>query len=231
LKAGIEMKERDHSPTCERAPDLIAFLYNEADEREAKDFQLHLSECGSCREEAASFGVVRESISVWRDEALAGFVATPVATKTNRKSALAALRQYFDLSPLWLQSATALAICVFCLLFGIFIYRTPGGRQVQTTYRNPNAIYTQEDINRLVKEALAKQQANQKPPVETPSQQLQTVKYQKPKNVRPSSSTQFARSKRPLSRAEREQLAADLRLLSTSEDDSLQLLGDKINQE
>ena len=104
---------------------MIAFIYNEADEREAQDFKLHLRECSSCREEAASFGVVRESITAWRDEALAGFVSTPVAaTKTNKKSALAALRQFFDLSPLWLKGATAFALLVFCLLLGIVIFRT-----------------------------------------------------------------------------------------------------------
>ena len=92
------MKERDHSPNCERAADLIAFIYNEADEREAHEFELHLRECNSCREEAAAFGVVRESIATWRDEALAGFVSTPVAMKSNGKSALAALRQFFDLA-------------------------------------------------------------------------------------------------------------------------------------
>lgn len=224
------MKERDHSPTCERASDLIAFIYNEADERDAQDFQLHLRECSSCSEEAASFGLVRESITTWRDEALAGFVSTPVATRTNRKSALAALRQFFDLSPLWLQSATAIAVCLFCLLLGVIIFRSPE-RQVVITNQNPNAIYTQQDINRMVDEALAKQQKSMKPAVEMPSEKPQTVKNQKPKNVQQSSSSQFAKSRRPLSRAEREQLAADLRLLSTDEDEPLRLLGDRINQE
>lgn len=224
------MKERDHSPTCERASDLIAFIYNEADEREAQDFQLHLRDCSSCREEAASFGVVRESIHTWRDEALAGFVATPLATTTNRKSALAALRQFFDLSPLWLKGATAFALAMFCLLVGIVIFRSRE-RQVIMTNHDPNAIYTKDDVNRIVNEALAKQQESPKPLVETPAEKSQTVNYQKPKNVRPSSSTQFAKSRRPLSRAEREQLAADLRLLSTREDEPLHLLGDRINQE
>ena len=224
------MKERDHSPGCERAADLIAFIYNEADERETQDFEFHLRDCEVCREEAASFGLVRESITTWRDEALAGFVSTPVTTTTKRKSALAALRQYFDLSPLWLQSVTVIAICLFCLLFGFFIYRSPE-RPVQTTGRNPNAIYTQEDINRLLNEALAKQKESTKPAVEGPIEKPQIVKNQKPKNVQRSSSDQFAKSRRPLSRAEREQLAADLRLLSKSEDEQLQLLGDRINQE
>ena len=222
------MKERDHSPDCERAADLIAFIYNEADEREAQDFQLHLRECSSCREEAASFGVVRESIVTWRDEALAGFVSTPVETKTNRKSALAALRQFFDLSPLWLQSATTIAVCLFCLLVGYIIFRSPE-RQVPITNQNPNAIYTQQDVNRMLSEALAK--ATPKPAVETPPEKPLPVKNQKRQNGRPASSSQFAKSRRPLSRAEREQLAADLRLLSTDEDEPLQLLGDRINKE
>jgi hypothetical protein len=222
------MKERDHSPICERASDLIAFIYNEVDERETQDFRLHLRDCSSCREEAASFGMVRESITTWRDEVLAGFVATPVATTTNRKSALAALRQFFDLSPLWLKGATAFALVMFCLLVGIVVFRSRE-RQVTVTSHDPNAIYTRDDVNRMVNEALAK--ASPKPNVVTPPNESQTVKYPKPKNVRPLSSNQVAKSRRPLSRAEREQLAADLRLLSTSEDDPLQLLGDRINQE
>ena len=217
------MKERDHSPSCERAPDLIAFIYNEASEQEAQDLQLHLRECSSCREEAASFGFVRESIITWRDEALAGFVSTPVTTH-DKKSALTALRQFFDLSPLWLKGATALALLAFCLLVGIVVFRNREG-QVEVTNKNPNAIYTEQDVNRLVKEALAKQQETPTPPVEIPAEKPQTVKYQKPKTA------QFAKSRRPLSRAEREQLAADLRLLSMTEDEPLQLLGDRINQE
>ena len=220
------MNERDNSPGCERASDLIAFIYNEADEQEARDFKLHLRECSSCRDEASSFGVVRESIVTWRDEALAGFVSTPVATKTNRKSALAAVRQFFDLSPLWLKGATAFALLTFCLLAGIVIFRSRE-RQVYITSHNPNAIYTEQDLTRRVNEALAKQQEG----TPAPAEKEQTVKYQKPKTVQPLSSKQFAKSRRPLSRAEREQLAADLRLLSTRDDESLYLLGDRINQE
>ena len=223
------MNERDLSPTCERASDLIAFIYNEADEREAQDFKLHLRECSSCREEAAAFGLVRESITTWRDEALAGFVSTPVATTTNRKSALAALRQFFDLSPLWLKGATAFALLTFCALVGLVIFRS--NNQQIATQQNPSAIYTAEDVNRAVNDALAKQQANAQRPVESPSEKERIVKYQKPKNVRPASPNQFAKSRRPLSRAEREQLAADLRLLSTGDDEPLHLLGDRINQE
>ena len=223
------MNERDNSPSCERAPDLIAFIYNEIDEREAQEFKLHLRECSSCREEAASFGVVRESIITWRDEALAGFVSTPVTTTTNSKSAFAALRQFFDLSPLWLKGATAVAVVAFCVLVGIVVFKG-NDEPVQLTTHNPNAIYTEQDVDRKVKEALAKQQESTKQLVETAAVKEQPVKYQKPKSSQPAPSNQSAKSRRPLSRAEREQLAADLRLLSTRDDEPIQLLGDRINQ-
>jgi len=213
------MKE---TPDCERASDLIAVLYNEADERERRDFQLHLNECSTCREEVASFGVVRESITEWRDEALAGFVSQPVATKAPRKSALAALRQFFDLSPLWLKGATAFAAVAFCVLAVMaFVNMQSKNVQVASTAPSSETHYTKEDVERLVNEALAKQE---KPKPPTP---LIVEESPKPKK---SAATQFAKSRRPLSKAEREQLAADLRLLSNSEDESLNLIGDRINQ-
>jgi hypothetical protein len=224
------MKERDHSPGCERASDLIAFIYNEADEREAQDFQLHLRECSVCREEAASFGLLRESITTWRDEALAGFVSTPVTTATNRKSALTAVRQFFNLSPLWLKGATAFALVVFCLLVGIVIFRSRE-RQVNLTSKNPNAIYTEQDVQRMINDALAEEQAHNTSGSKFPPEVVAAWKKRTAKKSASSSSNQFAKSRRPLSRAEREQLAADLRLLSTTEDEPLQLLGDRINQE
>lgn len=211
------MKE---TPDCERASDLIAFLYNEADERERRDFQLHLNECSTCREEVASFGMVRESITEWRDEALAGFVSQPVATKAPRKSALAALRQFFDLSPLWLKGATAFTVVAFCVL-AVMVFMQSKNVQVASTAPSSETHYTKADVERLVNDALAKQE---KPKPPTP---LTVQESPKPKR---SASTQFAKSRRPLSKAEREQLAADLRLLSTSEDEALNLIGDRINQ-
>ncbi len=218
------MNEIQNSPGCERASDLIAFLYGEANEHEARDFQLHLQQCKSCRDEVASFGDVRDSITAWRDEALAGFVSTPVTAQPKTKSALAALRQFFDLSPLWLKGATALAAVTFCVLAGLALFRSNNDHVTSTK------VYTEQDVNRLVKEALA-QQAPVQPPAQPPSPENVAVNLPKPKpkSSRASSPAQFARSQRPLSKAEREQLAAELRLLS-SDDATLNLLGDRINQ-
>ena len=218
------MNEIQNSPGCERASDLIAFLYGEANENETRDFQLHLQQCSSCRDEVASFSDVRESITAWRDEALAGFVSTPVKAQPKTKSALAALRQFFDLSPLWLKGATALAAVTFCVLAGLALFKSDH----QVISKNPDAVYTQQDVNQAVKEALA-QQARVQPPVETPSPENVAVNSVKPKPKR-SQATQSARSQRPLSKTEREQLAAELRLLSSDDDATLHLLGDRINQ-
>lgn len=220
------MNEIQNSPGCERASELIAFLYGEADEHEARDFQQHLQQCSSCREEVASFGNVRESITAWRDEALAGFVSTPVPTQP--KSALAALRQFFDLSPLWLKGATALAAVTFCVLAGLALFKTNNNQMIS---KNPDAVYTQQDINQAVKEALV-QQARRQLPVQIPSPENVAVNTPKPKpkSPRASSSAQSARSQRPLSRQERNQLAAELRLLSSTDDATLTLIGDRINQ-
>jgi anti-sigma factor RsiW len=222
------MNEIQNSPGCERASELIAFLYGEADEHEARDFRLHLQQCSGCREEVASFGDVRQSITAWRDEALAGFVSTPLTAQPMTKSALAALRQFFDLSPLWLKGATALAAVTFCVLAGLALFKT---NHEPVISKNPDAVYTQQDVNQAVKEALA-QQARVQPPVQTPSPENITLNSPKPKpkSSRASSPTQFARSQRPLSKQEREQLAAELRLLSSDDDATLHLLGDRINQ-
>ena len=210
------MKETNNSPDCERGPDLIAFLYNEASEHERRDFESHLSVCRTCREEAASFGVVRESITAWRDEALAGFVATPLP----KKSALAAFRQFFDLSPLWLKGATAFAALALCALATLAIVKLKSNEpQLASTPVNQEKVYTAQEVDRMIKDALAKQPEEVVNPIEAP----------KPKTVK--STTQMAKSRRPLSRAEREQLAADLRLLSPRDDADLQLIGDRINQE
>jgi hypothetical protein len=220
------MNDRDHSPECERASDLIAFLYKETNESETRDFEVHLKECRACREEVASFGVVRESIAAWRDEALSGFVSTTLAATSQKKSALAAWRQFFDLSPLWLKGATAFAILTFCVLVALVASPKPNRSERDSAASiaekaKPETLYTQQDVDRLVKEALAKQ--------EKPREPMVVAQSPKPKATRAPS--QLANSRRPLTRAEREQLAADLRLLSTDDDVDLNLLGDRINNQ
>ena len=55
---------------CERAEELVAYLYGEAAPDEAKAFRRHLNACAVCREELAAFGAVREAVGEWRAEVL-----------------------------------------------------------------------------------------------------------------------------------------------------------------
>lgn len=208
------MNETMNSPGCERAADLMAFLYRETDDGETRAFELHLRDCANCRDELASFGVVRDSILAWRDEALSGFVSTPLPAK---KSALAALRQFFDLSPLWLKAATGFAVVTFCVLLGWLV---TGNKKVAPVAVNTGATYTQQEVDRLVEEALAKQQPQ--PPAKATEPVVSVAKPPRRK-----SPPRQAKDRRPLSRAEREQLAADLRL--TPDENDFDLF-DRINR-
>lgn len=219
------MKEKQNSPVCTEATNLIAFLYGEATDAEVRNFELHLEECQACAQELASFGLVREAVVTWRDEALSVFSTTALPVQTDRKSALAAFRQFFELSPLWLKSATAFAAVVFCVLTGLAVVQISREDRSASIPAIRNATYTQQDVDRIVNEALAKHE------LRTPSIEIQAAaKLLERKNAGTISRATATKSQRPLSRAEREQLATDLRLLSTANDLNLNLLGDLINE-
>lgn len=211
-----------NSPDCERSSDLMAFIYNEMDASESREFDAHLKQCAACRSEAAAFGVVRESIVAWRDEVLTGFV--PSTATPTRRSAIAAFRQFFDLSPLWLKGAAAFAVLTFCVLIGLAYVNLDKEPPVA---KNNDALYTRQDVDRIVNEALAKQK---NAPVENTSDGAVVTLNPTPSRTKKAIKRQPAAigNRRPLSRAEREQLAADLRLLTT--DDDFDLLGDRINK-
>lgn len=222
------MNEIDNSSACERADDLVSVLYGEASERERRDFELHLKQCGACRAEFASFAQVRESIGEWRDEALTGFVSTPPMPAPVRKSAMAAMRQFFALSPWWMKGAVGFAALVFLVLAVLAVGRLRSSGEVpQVAERNPSAVYTEQDVERMVQAALAKQGHEQE--VGEPRKPM-VVESSGVKSPNVAKSSSVPRARRPFSRAEREQLAAELRLLSGRDDVDLDLLGDGINK-
>jgi len=209
------MNEKNNSSACGRADDLVSVLYGEAGEREQRDFEVHLKQCAGCQAEFAAFAQVRESIGEWRDEALSGFVSSP-AVVPQRKSATAALRQFLGLSPLWMKAAVGFAVVVFCLLLALAVSRLQTNGevpQVATSSSHPDAVYTKDEVARMVQEALAKQERERpavapKPiVVESPQRKDSTV-----------AKSHVPPLRRPFSRAERDQLAADLRLLSDEND-------------
>jgi anti-sigma factor RsiW len=133
---GQQMQEASaqQRPSCARAEDLVTYLYGEAGEAEAQDFERHMQDCGSCRAELAAFGQARENIKEWRQHLLdfPAFEGSAVpalgdmTTTGERKFglALAALRQFFTVSPVWMRAGTVAASVMICALAALAVARS-----------------------------------------------------------------------------------------------------------
>lgn len=133
--------------TCGRAEDMVAYLYGESTRAEALSFNEHLDACATCRGELSAFGVVREGIGAWREEVLSGaprIEFTPAFTSSadisantpantsarsverreRKRSALAALREFFALAPPWLRAGSVAAALAVCAFMGLAVART-----------------------------------------------------------------------------------------------------------
>jgi anti-sigma factor RsiW len=238
------MKELNNQ-VCERAEDLIAFLYGELDAAGGRKFERHLLECARCETELSSFGEIRQSIVSWRDESLgrawsdaAVNNSKPLTvTAITKPSALAAIRGFFTLSPLWMKGATAFASLLFCLcavLTITYLRNRPAG-VVQVP---DNKIYTQQELEaRLAqeKQKLIESQQKRQPESENQTAAVPPAPPRRTDSqVMPGAKTGYASntrgSRKPLTRQERQELAADLGLSAAYDDDDLDLGGDRINQ-
>ncbi|HYW72843.1 MAG TPA: zf-HC2 domain-containing protein [Pyrinomonadaceae bacterium] len=230
------MEDTRERPVCHRAEDLVSYLYGEAGGTDALDFHQHLEQCDACRSEYAVFNQVHASIQLWRNEALgAAFdqVAMPEPATEARQlvrperklSALAAVRQFFSVSPLWLRGATAFAALLLCVLSVMMVARVRT-RPVQIANNSgPERLYTQHElqdhVNKAVEQVRNDLLAQQTGVNQTGVKQNET----KPgsKSVQVATNQRKELRPRGLNRQEREQLAADLRLTSTADEDDLLL--------
>jgi anti-sigma factor RsiW len=131
----IEKNEAAGTPRgCGRGEELVAYLYGEATKEESMLFRKHLDACAVCREELAALGGVREGLAAWRAEALGTVpslniqealapAAQPLAAEPRVRSARAALREFFSLSPLWLRAGAFAAALAFCALVALTLAR------------------------------------------------------------------------------------------------------------
>ena len=165
---------------CGRGEDLVEYLYGEATKQEAALLRQHLDACAVCREELAAFGGVRASLGAWRAEALgtvpslnimdAFAPATEPRPAARRRSARAALREFFSLSPLWLRAgafAATLAVCALAALTlaraeirwgsdGLALRTGVTGEVVTQPIQAPTqAGYTEEQVSAIVARKVA----------------------------------------------------------------------------
>jgi len=246
---GVSMMEQEvNAPACGQADDLIAFLYGELSDDQAQTFQRHMDGCISCSGEHATFSGIRRSVVAWRDESLGGIssrtaapYAAAVGDRQDKPSALAALREFFNLSPLWMKGAVAFATLLFCIFAGLAVTRlraTPPAAMVNNTDR-PDKVdrkeYSDQQLNALVEQRVQDELQrikNSARPGTLPFA-VGNESTRMPNRRVATGGNQVATNspaRRPLSKAEREQLAADLRLVAINNDGELELLDDKINQ-
>jgi len=245
MKVGAEMSEVNNPTACGRAEDLVAFLYGELADREARSFEQHRGNCPVCESELAGFGSIRRSITAWRDQSLksASFNSTtdaPVAAgQSHRPSALAAIRSFFELSPLWMKAATGFAVVILCLLSALAVL----GMLQRSTSKSPvfSARYSQKDfddaVNKEVKAQLDQLASRQKDndvnttPKNEEAGNKPVRSFETAQRTMTASVNTPQKQRKPLTRAERNQLAADLRLTVNKDEDKLQLLGERINRD
>jgi hypothetical protein len=217
-----------NAPNCERRDELLEFLYGELADSEAKRFQSHLRECTACSEELNDFSGVRQSVIAWRHETL-GAIPTSSTVLHDKRSALAALRAFFDFSPLWLKGAVGVAAMLFVVLIGLSLRNLqrsnpPHDVMIVPAPAASNQAQINAEVERRVKEELASKE--QKTPSITVASPVQPAIVKNRRKVISNNPLEVAQ--RPLSRSERAELAADLRLVSHR--DSEDLLDDGINR-
>lgn len=227
---------------CERENDLIAFLYGEIDDRASGDFQRHVMNCADCESELGAFKQIRSSVVAWRRETVGAAIATSAsapsavtkASDLGKSSGMAALRQFFDLAPLWMKGSIAFASVLFCVVSALALAHL---------FENPKPVvageekrYSEQELQAKIQDALKFRVEDREPQKPAPLSYVardnsEQVKLQGNATRSAGRVTANARvGRRPLTKSEREQLAADLRLILPQDETDLDLLSDGINQ-
>ncbi len=241
------MNRLPDAPVCERGSDLISFLYGEIDEHSARDFEQdfeqHLMNCAECESALGAFKQVRSAVVAWRQESLGGATANSVSVSTavdrasglGKPSAIAAVRQFFDLSPLWMKGSIAFASVLFCLFSVLALAHL---------FENPKPVvaadeklYSADELKAKIEDALksapqVRQAQNPATRPTTDANNNQQDRIQRRPDKQPSERVAANPKVRrgPLTKSEREQLAADLRLIAPQDETDLEFLSDGNNQ-
>jgi hypothetical protein len=246
------MRDQADTNPCVRAPDIVAYLYNEASEREALDFEAHMRGCAFCAAEAEAFGEVRASIGVWRMQTVGAIESKALApmlspaedgarASARKPSALAALREFFALSPLWMRGATAFAALALCALVVFAALRLMEEPRVvvmeKVVEKGPSPAEINAQVDKRVREELALREQREAAPQEqlvTAVSAQRTSLTTRQAQSRPASlSTQASAARRAtlrVSTQESEQIARDLQLIPTRDEEDLPRLIDLMDE-
>ena len=249
---------------CERAEDLLAHLYGEAGPGEAAVFGEHLNDCAVCREELAAFRQLRSGVADWhaavlsaapsldlnralRQEPLPFAQGSRVTERATReRSAMAALREFFLLSPLWLRVGTVTAAVAVCALAALTLLRTEitwaaDGfafrtgvpervvEMVKTVETPSRGGYTREQVDAIAEERARQQVAEAERRWEQERQQEQPASANAPAPKKSAPQLQLANAAKQRRRAPSPHVARSDARLTDDDDESLPRLSDLLS--
>ena len=145
-----------------------------------------------------------------------------------KPSAIAALREFFTLSPMWMKAATAFASILFCVC-AVLAIGYMKGRQPATAKNDK--VYSEKEFQVRLAAELQNRRIETPPPsgsgLSSAENHPQKNKMAKRPVISPGSEDAKVRNpRRPFTRQERQELATDLRLVSSKDDDDLDLTTD-----
>jgi anti-sigma factor RsiW len=230
------MHKTPDAPICERGIDLIALLYGELDDESAQDLDRHLLSCQECSAELNAFKEIRSSVGAWRQATVGATAPVSLAASNvveresgpRQPSAIAAVRKFWELSPPWMRGSLAFAAVLLCVVSVIAVshlFEKDTPINLATEKR-----YSEKELQVKIEEALKAGLAPQALPESSPSSAIKNDSLTSKKKGVNRSADRLATGTRvrrgPLTKAEREQLAADLRLTIPADDSELDLLDD-----
>ncbi|HUQ33735.1 MAG TPA: zf-HC2 domain-containing protein [Pyrinomonadaceae bacterium] len=179
------MQETNGTNICARTEELVTYLYGEATRDEAKAFEAHMQVCASCRAELSTFGNVREAMGEWRQQSLGSFASSTgmeasaaqalAAGHKRRSSAMAALREFFTLSPTWMRAATAAAALLFCALAVIAVAYFRQQPQTVVVEKFIKSGYTEKEVEEMIAKAIKEQNESRVKDAPTPTNESITA--------------------------------------------------------
>jgi hypothetical protein len=235
------MKDEVLISNCGRENDVVAYIYDELDAVEKTSFRSHMQDCRTCRAEVGQFNNIHESVVDWRNEALGGVSSAAVRptdfvrNEAARPSALTALREFFNLSPLWMKGALAFTSVLFCLLAVLAVAKLREAPKPVVAENPGTRKYSEQELRQAVDQRVQDELRKIRNSTPSPAPVAFTPSQVSPKRAqRRTVEVAFKdpqqKARRPLSRVERLQLAADLRLIEDPTEAQLDLLDDRINQ-
>jgi len=100
--------------TCQMQEAMMAYLYKEASDDDARRFETHLEACAACRQELTGFERVREQLQQWQVSDLP-VVRVVADSPPTRQPFLAVLKELFAVMPLWVKAASVAAVALIIM--------------------------------------------------------------------------------------------------------------------